>query len=115
MRDHLAHRYFDTAHSIVQATVEVDLPPLVAAVQHCAVSVIGMVSAAAVGHQHPLEAVDDPQHRVAVARPATGSVEQVDEGGAPGGRGRPTPRDAGTQQGARRLPVTRSDSAMNLA
>jgi len=33
MRDHLAHRYFDTAHSIVQATVEVDLPPLVAAVQ----------------------------------------------------------------------------------
>jgi len=33
MRDHLAHRYFDTAHSIVQATVDVDLPPLVAAVQ----------------------------------------------------------------------------------
>ena len=31
MRDHLAHRYFDTAHSIVQATVEHDLPPLVAA------------------------------------------------------------------------------------
>lgn len=30
MRDHLAHRYFDTAHSIVQATVEHDLPPLVA-------------------------------------------------------------------------------------
>jgi uncharacterized protein with HEPN domain len=26
MRDHLAHRYFDTAHSIVQATVEEDLP-----------------------------------------------------------------------------------------
>jgi uncharacterized protein with HEPN domain len=33
MRDHLAHRYFDTAHSIVQATVERDLPPLVAAVK----------------------------------------------------------------------------------
>lgn len=33
MRDHLAHRYFDTTHSIVQATVETDLPPLVAAVQ----------------------------------------------------------------------------------
>jgi uncharacterized protein with HEPN domain len=33
MRDHLAHRYFDTAHSIVQATVSHDLPPLVAAVQ----------------------------------------------------------------------------------
>lgn len=33
MRDQLAHRYFDTAHGIVQATVEEDLPPLVAAVQ----------------------------------------------------------------------------------
>lgn len=29
----LAHRYFDTAHAIVRATVEHDLPPLVAAVQ----------------------------------------------------------------------------------
>jgi uncharacterized protein with HEPN domain len=33
MRDHLAHRYFDTDHAIVAATVEHDLPPLVAAVQ----------------------------------------------------------------------------------
>jgi uncharacterized protein with HEPN domain len=33
MRNHLAHRYFDTAHSIVQATVTEDLPPLVAAAQ----------------------------------------------------------------------------------
>lgn len=33
MRNHLAHRYFDTAHAIVQATVTDDLPPLVAAVQ----------------------------------------------------------------------------------
>jgi uncharacterized protein with HEPN domain len=33
MRDHLTHRYFDTAHAIVQATVENDLPRLVAAVQ----------------------------------------------------------------------------------
>jgi uncharacterized protein with HEPN domain len=33
MRNHLAHRYFDTAHSIVQATVSDDLPPLVAAAQ----------------------------------------------------------------------------------
>lgn len=33
MRNHLAHRYFDTAHSIVQATVRDDLPPLVAAVE----------------------------------------------------------------------------------
>ena len=28
MRDHLAHRYFDTAHSILQATVDDDLPDL---------------------------------------------------------------------------------------
>ena len=32
MRDHLAHRYFDTEHSIVSATIDVDLPPLSAAV-----------------------------------------------------------------------------------
>ncbi|MBI2706089.1 MAG: DUF86 domain-containing protein [Actinobacteria bacterium] len=31
MRDHLAHRYFDTVHSIVQATVDHGLPPLLAA------------------------------------------------------------------------------------
>jgi uncharacterized protein with HEPN domain len=31
MRNHLAHRYFDTDHAIVAATVEHDLPPLVAA------------------------------------------------------------------------------------
>jgi uncharacterized protein with HEPN domain len=33
MRNHLAHRYFDTAHGVVQATLKEDLPPLVAAVQ----------------------------------------------------------------------------------
>ena len=33
MRDHLAHRYFDTDHEIVTATVEHDLPPLIAAVE----------------------------------------------------------------------------------
>jgi len=33
MRNYLAHRYFDTAHGIVQATVIDDLPPLVDAVQ----------------------------------------------------------------------------------
>jgi uncharacterized protein with HEPN domain len=33
MRNHLAHRYFDTAHSVVSATVTEDLPPLVAAVE----------------------------------------------------------------------------------
>jgi uncharacterized protein with HEPN domain len=31
MRDHLAHRYFDTAHSVVQATIDNDLPPLLEA------------------------------------------------------------------------------------
>ncbi len=33
MRNHLAHRYFDTAHAIVQATIDHDLPPLAAAVR----------------------------------------------------------------------------------
>jgi uncharacterized protein with HEPN domain len=33
MRNYLAHRYFDTAHAIVQATVTDDLPPLIAAAQ----------------------------------------------------------------------------------
>jgi uncharacterized protein with HEPN domain len=31
MRDYLTHRYFDTDHAIVGATVEHDLPPLVEA------------------------------------------------------------------------------------
>jgi uncharacterized protein with HEPN domain len=33
MRDHLAHRYFDTSHAVVGATLEGDLPPLRAAVE----------------------------------------------------------------------------------
>jgi Protein of unknown function DUF86 len=33
MRDHLAHRYFDTAHAILQATVDDDLPGLERAVR----------------------------------------------------------------------------------
>lgn len=33
MRDHLAHRYFDTAHAILQATVDEDLPHLERAVE----------------------------------------------------------------------------------
>lgn len=33
MRDHLAHRYFDTVLEIVEFTVIGDLPPLVAAVE----------------------------------------------------------------------------------
>jgi uncharacterized protein with HEPN domain len=32
MRDHLAHRYFDTAHAILQATIDEDLPDLERAV-----------------------------------------------------------------------------------
>ena len=33
MRDHLAHRYFDTDHLIFRATVDNDLPELERAVQ----------------------------------------------------------------------------------
>ncbi len=33
MRNHLAHRYFDTEHAVIQATIDYDLPPLIAAVQ----------------------------------------------------------------------------------
>lgn len=33
MRDRLAHRYFDTSHAIVQATVDTDLPVLESAVR----------------------------------------------------------------------------------
>jgi uncharacterized protein with HEPN domain len=33
MRDRLAHRYFDTSHAIVQATIDHDLPTLEAAVE----------------------------------------------------------------------------------
>jgi uncharacterized protein with HEPN domain len=33
MRDHLAHRYFDTAHAVVQATVDRDLPELERAIR----------------------------------------------------------------------------------
>lgn len=36
MRDRLAHRYFDTSHVIVRATVSEDLPELEAAVGHLA-------------------------------------------------------------------------------
>ena len=33
MRDHLAHRYFDTAHAILQATIDDDLPDLERAIR----------------------------------------------------------------------------------
>jgi uncharacterized protein with HEPN domain len=38
MRDHLAHRYFDTAHAILQATVDDDLPDLERAIHALAQS-----------------------------------------------------------------------------
>ncbi len=41
MRDHLAHRYFDTAHAILQATVDDDLPELESAVQSMAAALPG--------------------------------------------------------------------------
>lgn len=41
MRDHLAHRYFDTAHAILQATVDDDLPELERAIQSLAASLPG--------------------------------------------------------------------------
>lgn len=28
MSNHLAHRYFDTSHSIIQATIDHDIPPM---------------------------------------------------------------------------------------
>ena len=39
MRDHLANRYFDTAHAISRATVDEDLPDLEHAVQALTLSV----------------------------------------------------------------------------
>jgi len=33
MRDRLAHRYFDTSHAVLQATVEHDLPELEQAIE----------------------------------------------------------------------------------
>lgn len=44
MRDHLAHRYFDTAHSILQATVTDDLPELERALQSLSALVNGDTS-----------------------------------------------------------------------
>lgn len=41
MRDHLAHRYFDTAHAILQATIDEDIPPLEQAVAELIASLPG--------------------------------------------------------------------------
>jgi len=41
MRDHLAHRYFDTTHAIIQATVDNDLDELASAVERLIASVAG--------------------------------------------------------------------------
>src|SRR6266699_6974908 len=38
MRDHLAHRYFDTAHAILQATVAEDIPDLERAIHALSLS-----------------------------------------------------------------------------
>jgi uncharacterized protein with HEPN domain len=40
MRNHLAHRYFDTAQAIVHATIDTDLPPLIAAVERLLGSIL---------------------------------------------------------------------------
>jgi len=34
LRDHLAHRYFDTSHAILQATIDHDLPELERAIRN---------------------------------------------------------------------------------
>ena len=39
LREHLAHRYFDTAHAILQATVDDDLPELERAIHAMAASI----------------------------------------------------------------------------
>jgi hypothetical protein len=54
MRDHLAHRYFDTAHAILQATVDDDLPELERAVHALA----GALPTDEEGGEDP--AADDP-------------------------------------------------------
>jgi len=58
MRDHLAHRYFDTDHAIVAATIEQDLPPLLAAARR-------LFDA---GDDEPSE-LDDDAHQIATATP----------------------------------------------
>ena len=42
MRDHLAYRYFDTAHAILQATIDDDLPELESASGPCFHSLMTM-------------------------------------------------------------------------
>jgi uncharacterized protein with HEPN domain len=46
MRDHLAHRYFDTTHAILQATVDNDLPELERAIHVLGSALPGEGSAA---------------------------------------------------------------------
>ena len=57
MRDHLAHRYFDTAHAILQATVDEDLPDLERAVQALTRSVEGRPRHAP---RHNISSISDP-------------------------------------------------------
>jgi len=53
MRDHLAHRYFDTDHAVLQATVDNDLPELERAVQALAAT-LPAEDQQAESHQGPL-------------------------------------------------------------
>ena len=52
MRDHLAHRYFDTDHAILQATVDNDLPELENAVKALAA---GLLAEEPTGQDPPAE------------------------------------------------------------
>jgi uncharacterized protein with HEPN domain len=52
MRDHLAHRYFDTDHAVLQATVDNDLPELENAVKALAA---GLPAVEPAGQDPPAE------------------------------------------------------------
>jgi uncharacterized protein with HEPN domain len=52
MRDHLAHRYFDTDHAVLQATVDNDLPELENAVKALAA---GLLAEEPAGQDPPAE------------------------------------------------------------
>lgn len=54
MPDHLAHRYFDTAHAILQAPIDDDLPELERAITALTASLPG---------EDPRDRVEDPHDR----------------------------------------------------
>lgn len=53
MRDHLTHRYFDTEHSVVQAVIDNDIVPLLAAVRR--------LSSLLANTDHQADATEPPQ------------------------------------------------------